>query len=473
MHGVKLTNDEINRQLQEGRNYKRLYFELKTKFDALKAEHLALQEQVKTVTEAQSARIEQLEAMVFGRKNRLPRQPKLRLTLKRDSSTYHRPIPPTAAITATEPFVIDYCRRCGHSLTNKTEVIRYEEDIVLAALKPELDTKKVTKQVIERGWCSRCGQHTSAKDIRGQAVALGPVVRTYVTYLICHLDLSYTQVQDLLWQQHGLYLASSELSTILAERRAVYLPLYEQLKSRVRAGPAHMDETRYPIQTEQAAGYAHVMASATSDEVVFALADSRGKGNSQKLVGNNYQGVGITDRYGAYKHLFVEHQHQICWVHLVRTARDIASLQCLDELTRRQAQTFYQNLSGIYTAIRKIRTEPFDLMTRQTQVAHLMPGVEALCQPAKLDPKQLADLKTGVLEYLDCLFVCLVEPNVPPDNNKAERALRKLVLKRKKSFGVKTMKGARTMEVLHSVVQSLSNRDKTNLLRNLHHLATA
>ena len=81
----------INRQLQEGRNYKRLYFELKTKFDALKAEHLALQEQVKTVTEAQSARIEQLEAMVFGRKNRLPRQPKLRLTLKQERSTYHRP----------------------------------------------------------------------------------------------------------------------------------------------------------------------------------------------------------------------------------------------------------------------------------------------------------------------------------------------------------------------------------------------
>ena len=62
---------------------------------------------------------------------------------------------------------------------------------------------------------------------------------------------------------------------------------------------------------------------------------------------------------------------------------------------------------------------------------------------------------------------------MPADNNKAERSLRKLVIKRKKSFGVKTLKGARTMEVLLSVSQSLYNRDKNNFLPALHALATA
>lgn len=67
-----------------------------------------------------------------------------------------------------------------------------------------------------------------------------------------------------------------------------------------------MDETSCPIQSEQGVGYAHVMVSANSNDVVFKLANSRGKGNSEKLVGKNYQGGGITDRYGAYKHLFVD-----------------------------------------------------------------------------------------------------------------------------------------------------------------------
>ena len=76
-----------------------------------------------------------------------------------------------------------------------------------------------------------------------------------------------------------------------------------------------------------------------------------------------------------------------------------------------------------------------------------------------------------MLEYQDCLFLCLTIDGIPADNNKAERALRKLVIKRKKSFGVKTMKGARTMEVLLSVCYSLYNKDKDNFLPALHGLA--
>lgn len=484
MQGKALTTEEIKQQIARGRNYERLYFELKDKFEEVTTQlHQESQELRQLLNQAleqnrtQAARIEQLETMVFGRKSKLPKQSKLRLAVKRDTATYHRPIPPAAAITATEPFTTNVCNRCGHSLTHKTTVVRYEEDIVLAALDPRLDSKKVTKQVIERGWCSQCGQYSSAKDVRGQTVRLGPVVRSYIVYLICCVDLSYAQVQDLLWQQHGLSLASSEIAIILDERRSTYLPFYERLKTSVRAGPSHLDETRYPIQSESGGGYAHVMAgadgTASEHDVVLSLADSRGKGNSQQLVGPDYQAVGITDRYGSYKYLFFEGKHQICWAHLARNAKDIATLQCFDEPTRQRCQQFYQNLSSLYATVRTIRKQPFDKARRIAQAIRLLPEILAMCQPAAREPKQLRDLKAGIVEYQDCLFVCLTEPNVPPDNNKAERALRKLVIKRKKSLGVKTTKGARTMEVLHSVVQSLANRDSANLFTNIHHLAVA
>lgn len=484
MRGKALTTDDIKQQIARGRNYERLYLELKPKYDAalqriaeLEAQVAAQEAQFAAQLQAQAARIEQLETMVFGRKSKLPKQARLRLTTKRDSTTYRRPIPPASAITAEDSFTIDHCHRCGHLLTDKRAVIRFEEDIVLAAFDPRLDNKTVTKQCIEQGWCSRCGQYASAKDLRGQDVSLGPVVRTYIVYLMCHLDLSYAQVQDLLWQQHQLYVAGSEVATILAERRIAYLPLYEQLQESVRDGPSHLDETRYPIQAEQGAGYAHVMAGAdgtpAEHDVVFVLADSRGKGNSETLVGARYRGVGVTDRYGSYKHLFVKGQHQICWAHLARNAKDIARLQCLDEPTAQHATQFYQKLSRIYATTRHIWAEPFDRTPRHTQAAQLLSEVVALCQPDEQDPKQLHDLKTGILEYQDCLFVCLTEPHVPPDNNKAERALRKLVLRRKKSFGVKTTKGARTMEVLYSVVQSLANRNKATLLQSLHQATIA
>lgn len=488
---AKLSEEQIKQKLTEGRNYKRLYTELKVMFDEVVADHkqcpklLAEQKAYfEGIVEAQNARITELETMVFGRKpkggnpirsgNKKPKT-------SRTASSYRRPPPPASAITAEEHHAIDACHRCGHALTNKGEAIRYEEDIVLAALNPEIPHKTVTKHTIARGWCSKCGQWSSAKDLRGQVVTIGPVVRLLITYLVIQSDQTYTQTQDLLRQLYRFPVTSSEIANILIGRRKTYLPKYEQLKTSVRAGPAHMDETSYPIQSEQGAGYAHVMAGAdgtkAEHDVVYKLADSRGKGNSEALVGKNYQSVGITDRYASYKSLFAgsdgANRHQICWAHLQRTAKDLTHLECLTKRKLQYVTSFYQQLATTYAAIRKYQDEPFDAAKRKQQAAQLLEQVKELCVPSVLDPKKLTDLKAGILEYQSCLFLCLTIDGIPADNNKAERSLRKLVIKRKKSFGVKTQKGARTMEVLLSVCQSLYNKDKNNFLPNLHALATA
>jgi len=478
----KLTDEQVKQKLQEGSNYKRLYFELKDKFDNAQTEIKQLKQELRdqrdyfeSIVETQAAQIAELQTMVYGRKPKsgLPAKVKAAVVKQaRSNDSYRRPIPPASAITHEEHHRINECHRCGHTLTDKDEAIRYEEDIALAALNPRLDSKKVTKHTIERGWCSKCGQYSSAKDLRGQIVTIGPAVRSLIVYLVVQLDQTYNQVIDLMWQLYHFNINSGEIAHILAARRAAYLPTYEKLKTSVRAGPAHMDETSCPIQSEKGSGYAHVMVSAVSEDVVFTLAESRGKGNSQKLVGNNYQGIGITDRYAGYKHLFVEGHHQICWAHLHRNARDITHLECLGKAKHKHVNKFYERLAAIYADIRSYQAEPFSQATRNAQAEDLLTQIRLLCVPHKLDPKKLIDLKAGILEYQACLFLCLTIDGIPADNNKAERALRKLVIKRKKSFGVKTMNGARTMEVLLSICQSLYNRDKDTFLLELHKLAT-
>ncbi len=477
----KLSEQQIKQKLEEGRNFKRLYFELKTRFDAehvenkqLKHELIDQREYFESIIETQAAQIAELQTMVYGRKPKGGLMSKAKTVVSkqpRSNDSYRRPLPPASAITHYKHHPIANCHRCGHTLTDKDEAIRYEEDIVLAALDPRLDSKKVTKHTIETGWCSKCGQYSGAKDLRGQVVNLGPVVRSLIVYLIVQSDQTYSQTVDLLWQLYRFKITSGDIGRILADRRNIYLPMYEQLKTSVRAGPAHMDETSCPIQSEQGSGYAHVMASAINEDAVFKLADTRGKGSSQLLVGKNYQGIGITDRYSAYKNLFVEGHHQICWAHLHRNARDITHLECLGKAKTAHVTQFYDKLASIYAELRCYQIEPFDVAKRKDQAGRLLEQTISLCRPHKFDPKKLVDLKAGILEYQDCLFLCLTIDGIPADNNKAERALRKLVIKRKKSFGVKTQKGARTMEVLLSVCQSLYNRDKDNFLPALHNLA--
>jgi hypothetical protein len=479
----KLTDEVITARMTEWRNLKALHMRdrariatLETENKQLKAELATQRQHFELLIETQAAQIAELQTIVFGRK---PSGGKPAALPKRDkviraAASYRRPIPPASAITHEQRYTTDSCHRCGHEFTDKTEAIRYEEDVVLAALTPEVPHTIVTKQTIERGWCSRCGQWSSARDLRGQVATIGPNVRSLITYLVVQADQTYNQVVDLLWQLYRFRIQSGEIAHILANRRNHYLPTYEQLKANVRAGPSHIDETSCPIQSEQGSGYAHVMAGAdgtpAEHDVVYILADSRGKGNSEALVGEHYEQVGITDRYGSYKYLFA--LHQICWAHLHRNARDLTHLECLSKQKQTHVTAFYDQLAAIYTRIREIRVKPFDEASRQAQANELLEQTVVLCQPHNLDPKKLQALKHGILEYRDCLFLCLTMRGIPADNNKAERMLRKLVIKRKKSFGVKTLHGARTLEVLLSVCQSLYNRDKDNFLQNLHGLAT-
>lgn len=481
----RLSDEVITKRMVELRNLRQLHARDRQQITKLQAENKALKQMLvdqkeyfEALIETQAARITELETMVFGRKPKggTPLKTKVpKAKVVRSPNSYRRPLPPASAITAEEHHAIDACHRCDHKLTDKDEATRYEEDIVLAALSVDVPHKTVTKHTVERGWCSKCGQWSSAKDLRGQVVTLGPIVRSLIVYLVVQADQTYSQTQDLLWQLYRFPVTTGEITNILAARREAYLPKYEQLKTSVRAGPAHMDETSNPIQSEQGAGYAHVMVgvdgSPAEHDVVYKLADSRGKGNSETLIGDNYQFVGITDRYGSYKDLFL--LHQICWAHLQRTARDLTHLQCLTKRKLQHVTLFYQQLAAIYAAIREHRAEAYDQDRRNRQAQQLLEQALQICQPHQLDPQKLVNLKAGILEYQACLFLCLTVPNIPADNNKAERALRKLVIKRKKSFGVKTQKGARTMEVLLSVCQSLYNRDRDNFLPALHALATA
>ena len=472
----KLSDEKIKLQLQEGRNYKRLYTELKVKYDNLKTENKQLKTELAefeaacaTVIETQAARITELETMVFGRKKRprsggghkAPKKP-------RDAASYRRPKPAEDEITSEEHHSIDACHHCGGPLTDKEVYTRFVEDIILAALSAATQFKTVEKHTIEKGYCVSCGKYSSAANLRGQEVSLGSNVRTLVCYLITLRDHSYDQVINLLWDLYRFKITDGEITNILDARRLELLPEYEKLKDSIRAGPAvHMDESRWRIQSEKA-GYAWSMSSTTSTDVAFKLADSRGIGNAQELLGENFQGVGITDRYLGYKHLFW--LHQICWAHLQRTAKDLTHLECLTKQKQKHVLKFYRDLAAIYATIRDYQEQPFDETKRKEQADQLLGQIQQLCQPHELDPKKLKDLKAGILEYQDCLFVCLTVDGIPADNNRAERDIKQLVIKRRKSLGSKTPKGARTLEVLLSICLSLYNRDRDNFFPNFHAL---
>lgn len=267
-HGRKLTDAQIRQKLQEGRNYKRLYTDLKVKYDKvtddLKAENKLLRELVATQQaqlEKQAIQIAELQTMVFGKKKRPPAggtpvttdlDPPVKQS--RTKTSYRRLIPPATAITAEVAVELPKTCSCGGNFgpSSFTTHDRYQEDIPLPELTTGYQAKLVTRYRIERGVCLACGKATSAKDLGGQVVTLGPNVRLLVTHLVSVIGMSYQQVTDLLLSLYGLAVSDGEIANILQTQHQSWLPAYNQLKADIRAAPVvHGDETPWPIQNHK------------------------------------------------------------------------------------------------------------------------------------------------------------------------------------------------------------------------------
>jgi transposase len=160
---------------------------------------------------------------------------------------------------------------------------------------------------------------------------------------------------------------------------------------------------------------------------------------------------------GVYKNLFNE--HQLCWAHLHRKLRDLATSNVLAPATLRHCQAVYATESAIYANIRQLADrDDLEIKERAQLVESFTTELTELATPHELDPHKLVTYKQTLAKNIPHYLTCIRLPNVPCDNNQAERSLRHVVLKRKTSFGCISQKGARTMSILMSVCLTVRNR---------------
>lgn len=132
---------------------------------------------------------------------------------------------------------------------------------------------------------------------------------------------------------------------------------------------------------------------------------------------------------------------------------------------------WYEAFAVIYQDLRAYLKEPYDSVVREQQAETLWERVQQLAsQPAPegaSEPKKLSRLKAQLKRAgKDRLFVCL-EKNTPCDNNRAERDLRQLVLKRKRSFGSKSERGAQALATVLSLCTTTWRTNPTGYFKTL------
>lgn len=210
------------------------------------------------------------------------------------------------------------------------------------------------------------------------------------------------------------------------------------------------------MQNVELGNYVWVNCGTETPETAFLFGRSRGKGNIAEFTGKDppkQKQTAITDDYGAYKNTFSK--HQLCWSHPYRKLRDLANSECLPATKKQHCLKVFKKFSNFYAGLQEIMQTPFNLPKREQQKKKLIHQFNKIITAHPDDPIKLSKIKERLKERKKHYFTCLTEKDIPCDNNKAERALRHLVLKRKNCFGSKTQRSADLMSVLYSVLLSL------------------
>ena len=265
----------------------------------------------------------------------------------------------------------------------------------------------------------------------------------------------------------GLKLSKSQADSLLNQLSADWNEQYDAIAQLIALSMlVYIDETGWKVGKRSC----YTWAFSTAMHVLFRCGVGRGKAEAQKILGEYFSGIGVTDNYGAYTSLFTK--HQLCWAHLICKAIKLA----LQNPDVPQYAAFLDALCDIYhEAVRCSRDSRLSI-GRAKKACELQDMIRSLCAEHNetIVENVTADhettfirLQNELIDNLNCLFVFVEHPEVEPTNNRSERNVRREAEIRKGGRTSKTSAGAKRRSIIMTVLASLQTRFAKFTLDNL------
>lgn len=305
----------------------------------------------------------------------------------------------------------------------------------------------VTEHRRLRRRCRCCGKVTLADVPAGTpAGAFGPNLCATVVALSAHM--SREEVAAFVRDTYGCAMTAASVEAICKRASDAVASAYDELAAAVQEqSVVHADETgwRWPELRRWA-------WLASSDQIaVYHLAASRSQQVAKQLLGDDFAGVLVTDRYGAYAWVSPE-QRQACYSHLLR---DFQALIERGGRIARLGRQLKQTAGEILAAHRAHQAEGRLVAWHDGEMRDLHDRLmDLLEQGARMRDDKTSRFCAALLDLWPALWNFTETPGVQPTNNHAERSLRFAVLLRKRSGGTRSDHGDRFIERLLTVRQT-------------------
>jgi len=326
------------------------------------------------------------------------------------------------------------CPDCGESLIGKG----MRERVVLDCRPVEVE--KVLYR-LERKQCPRCGT-----TVQGRPPGVLPKSK-FGNGLLAHVAIEhYVHGVTLgrLADQTGVGIGSL-IDAMHSLARRLKSVSDELLQCYRKARVKHADETGWRNNGDN--GYAWLFCTMLIS--IFRLRKSRSSAVAREVLGKKkLPGILVVDRYVAYNKAPCPLQY--CYAHLLRDVQDIQSQfpDC------EEVSCFVKTVAPLLASAMALRGLKLSKRQFRLSANRIKKQIMAAAnQPAQHPAIQ--KIQNIFREKAERLFHWTKDPSIPADNNLAERELRPLVIARKLSFGSQSDEGARTREVLMTVLRTL------------------
>jgi transposase len=340
---------------------------------------------------------------------------------------------------------LDRCPDCGGTLQrcrrSRTRVI---EDI------PETIEPIIVEHTIHRDYCPACRKHVEpvVPDALPRAT-VGHHLVALTAWLHYGLGVTIEKVVSILSHHLHTRLTSGGLMAVWVRTAAVLISWYEQIGLEARrASWLHCDETGWRV-----AGKTHwLWCFTTSDACCYIIDRSRGSPALHRFFSESFRGVLIHDFWAAYESVWAD-DRQYCLVHLLRELEKVD--QTNHSLEWRHFAKKLRRL--IRDAIRLRKRTDFSPETYRSRIHLIDSRLNALAWASYTD-SDARRVGKRLDRHLDQLFTFLDHPEIPWENNLAERMLRPAVIMRKTSQSNRSEQGAAVQSILMSIYQTLRLR---------------
>ena len=305
---------------------------------------------------------------------------------------------------------------------------------------------EVIGYALEEGVCPHCQRKVRA-ELPPEAApgGIGPRLQAAAAYLRTEGRMSLTPLQRYFSEVLGVSVSRGWLHESGVALSRHLQPAWEDLAGQIRAADVlNLDETGFGRKDRD-----WIWVALSARTALFHFSDTRGAKALKALLPEDYPGVIGTDRYGAYNAL-KSAVRQFCWAHLRREFVALSESQKPEvaalgkRLLAEQEEVF-----ALWHAFRSGEITRKDL--RACTAINLARLKRGLLQASGMDHKAARNLGKDLLKHWDRLWVFLRADGVEPTNNKAERALRPLVILKRIFQRLPSVEGKRFFERLLSL----------------------